>query len=245
MSQEYSVQVAEELPVTFQVAMIASDGWVLASDRRVTLQGPSVKRTTYETKKIHYENQVASAPYGDESAQIARDRIIEELQPNAAKLLTSGFHREMERFAESVWQNEYESQCDDRPEPNKIRAGRERGVIFLAVGGTVIVVLQIGKQSNVSVITTKYIAGDPANPVVFLTERFYEKTHSVSELAVLATYSVAQARRFNVMISGMQALEWHIGQQDAKWLSAEDYELRSQKLEENMAAVMLAAMKTK
>lgn len=115
-------------------------------------------------------------------------------------------------------------------------------MIFTAVGGTNIVILGIGKQSNISVSNTKYVAGDPMNPASYLIERFYEKQYSIDELSVLAAHAVIQSARFNVMVSGMQGLTWRIGEKDAQPLDAADYQSRSQNLERDMMAVVLTAM---
>jgi len=235
MSQEFLFGCEEELPMTFQVAMIGPDGWVLASDGRGTRQGQRTKRTTFETQKIRYDNQVASAPSGDEIAQIARDRIIEELSPDPTKLASSAFHRELERFAERIWE------AESAVGIGKISPGRDRGIIFMAVGSSTILYLGIGKQSNISPSITTCVAGDPHNAGIYFIERYYEK-QPVNQLAVLATHTVTQAARINTMVSGMHAMAWRHGETDAKWLDADDYSLRSQQLERDMLAVMTTAM---
>jgi hypothetical protein len=239
--QECCIETIEGLPVTFQVALIGSDGWVLASDLRATMQGG--RRLTFETEKIRYENRIASAPFGDECAQIARDQIIDKLHPDPATLGTEEFKQTLERFSEKVWEKEYRLQNDGRPQSNKIRPGCERGIIFISADSThKIFILGIGKRSNFVSSVSKYVGGDPMNPASYLIERYYEKGYSVDQLSVLAAHAVVQSSRHNTLISGLQVMSWHAGDTDAKFLDADDYRARSQRLEREMFAVTMAAM---
>jgi hypothetical protein len=232
----------EELPMTFVVGAIGSDGWVLASDGRATVHGGGrTMRSSYETQKLRYENQIATAIFGDECAQIARDRIVEELKPDPTKLFDGLWQRELKGFADRVWQSERRLQNDGRPNRQKLDPTRQRGVLFAAVGCDRMLVLEIGKDSNITIRLTTCVAGDPGNPARFLIERYYEKQH-VDQLAVLATHAIVQSTRFSTWISGLQAVVWHAGESDAAWLDANDYQARSQQLDRDMLAVMTTAM---
>lgn len=243
MSQDERIDsiVGEELPMTYQVAMIGSDGWILASDGQATIQGGLVRRTSYQTQKIRYEDGVASAPFGDECAQITRDRIVAELKPDPNKLAQGAFHRELERFAERVWRAEFRSQNDGRPRDRRIRATRDRGIILLAKGSKSIFILGIGKQSNLSISITQYPAGDPTNPISFIAERYYDKSFTVNQLAVLATHCVVQASRFNALVSGLHGLAWREGEPDAQWLDEPEYIAHSQRLESTFFDALIGA----
>jgi hypothetical protein len=228
--------------MTFQVALIGCDGWVLASDGRGTSEGANARRITFETQKIRYENNVASAPCDDECGQIARDQILEHLEPDPTKFADAAFHRELERFANKIWQSEYDLQCDGREESHKIRPARDRGITFMAVGCKAIYFLAIGKESNLTMSTTKCVSGDPGNASASFVECYYDSEFSISELAILGTHAVVQAARFNTGVFGLHALSWHDGDTGAKWLDSEAYMAQSQKLEREMYEVMVAAM---
>jgi hypothetical protein len=148
------------------------------------------------------------------------------------------FHRELERFAERVWESEYALQCDGRPELSKIRPTRDRGILFMAVESKIIFFLGIGKQSNLSPSTSKFITGDPGNASASFVEGYYDRKYSIDELSVLATHAVVQAARFNFMVSGLHALAWREGDTDAQWLDNVEYQARSQKLERKLLAVI-------
>lgn len=232
--------------MTFQVAMIADDGWLLVSDERALLQGGGLfVRATFDTPKIRYDLGVASAPFGDPCALIVRDRIIEELKPDPRKMSDEKFHRDLERRAEKVWRMEYKSQ---RGKPSqRLSPSRDRGVIFLSRGSKTIFILQIGKTSSLAISTTKYIGGDLGNPARFFTECYYDKARPVAELVMLAAYSVTMANKFNQqMISGLQVLRWQDGAEhdsEADWLDASEYLSRSKMLQDNMAQVIESALK--
>ena len=61
----------EEIPVTFQIGIVGSDGVLLASDRRYTRPGPV--RTTFDADKIKISGNVAYCCSGDDLTQIAAD----------------------------------------------------------------------------------------------------------------------------------------------------------------------------
>jgi hypothetical protein len=235
-------QTVEELPVTFQAAMIASDGWVIASDTRSTLQGGNWKRQTYETDKLVCGNRLVSAVFGDECAMVARERILSELKPSPESLLDSAFRSKMERLTEKIWTKERQTQSGLRRD-TILSPMRIRGILFLAVGQKGIWLLGIGKQSLFSNSTNKYIAGDPTNPAVFLAERYYDKQRTVNELAFLAAHVVTESRRFNTMIDGLRIVGWRENTDDLVEFDEAQYERRSRELDSGMAALMFSAMK--
>ena len=229
--------------MTFQVAMIGSNGWVLASDGRATIQGGI--RSTYQTEKIRYENDVATAPFGDECALIARDRLLVELQPDPAKMNSGDFHHRLARLAEEIWLAEYEAQ-KGRPEANRIRAERERGIIFLCPGINTIFVLGIGKQALVQTSTSRWVAGDSQNSATFVIQRYYDKSYSTDALAMLAAYAVVSAAALNpTMISGLELMLWENGASAAEWLNADDYEVQCKLLDAKISSVIREAMSIK
>jgi hypothetical protein len=103
------------------------------------------------------------------------------------------------------------------------------------------VILGIGKPSNLFTSCTRYI-GDPANPISFMVERYYDERHSVDQLAILATHAVVQAGRFNSMVSGLTAVLWREGKGEVNQLNDMEYIAKSQALEQEMMGVVAMAM---
>jgi hypothetical protein len=230
----------EELPMTFQVAMIGSDGWVLASDGQATTQGGI--RGTYQTDKIRYQQGVASAPFGEDCADLARNRILAELLTAPTTFLNDDFRRKMEVLAEQVWEAEYQSQSDGRSEDRKLSPLRTRGIIFTTALDGPIWHLAIGKQSALLTSTTKYIGGDSLNPARYFIEEYYDQRLSIRDLSLLAAHAVTKAARWNHMVSGLQLLIWRKGESDPEWLNAADHENRSKLLDKELSKIVQKAM---
>jgi hypothetical protein len=211
--------------MTLQVAMLGRDGWVLASDTKGTLQGGGWVRQTYQAQKILYRNGVASAVYGDESAMVARQEIT-DLNPAPKDFDDPAFQQRIAQTAKDVWEREFKTQ--------PISQGRDRGIIFMAVGHKTIWNLAFGKEGLVRFDYSRLITGDPFNPVIFLSERYYQPDHTVSELAILAAHIVVQGRRSNSMVDGLELITWCNGDVDAQWRDASLYEKKSEMLDQDI-----------
>jgi hypothetical protein len=214
------------------MAFVASNGWVLASDRRGILQGGNWKRLSYDTDKIIYRNKVVATFYGDECAIIARDRILNELKLKPDSLVDNDFHPKMETLSRRVWKSEKRSHPALSP-------NRDRGIIFLAVGHKRVFTVAFGRDAVVHSSTTRWIAGDPANPIVYFPERFHDVNASMNEMALLAAYTVVYAKYFNTFgIDGLDIIGWQEGWPDAQWLDAEKYSESAKNLDNQISAIM-------
>jgi hypothetical protein len=222
--------------MTIQVAMIAADGWVLASDRQGAMQGSNWKRHTYETEKIVFRNGVVSAVYGDECAIIARGRILDELKPTPDVISDPDFQKKAEKLAVQVWETEATAFPG-------ISAGRDRGIIFMTVGQKVIRSLAFGKLPVSHSSSTRWIGGDKANVAIFFSERYYDIRLPTMELAVLAAHTVVQAARFNpIGIRGLDLIAWQAGRPEAEILDSAKYEEYSRTLDGTISDAVGQAM---
>jgi hypothetical protein len=230
----------EELPVTLQVAMIASDGWVIASDERSTLQGPGWIRQQHDTDKIAYRSGVASFVWGDECALIAQQRILDELRPIAESIGKPEFRQAARGIAQEVWQSLARSTSF------KLAPEGIRGITFAAVGNKQEMWdLTFGEHSRMIPIDTKRVFGDPANPVIFFSEQYYEKKAKAAELAILASHIVLQGVRYNRMVGGLKVMTWSEPDTAPRVLDSTELTKRSQALEVALADAVRNALITK
>lgn len=221
--------------MTLQVAMLGADGWVLASDTMGTLQGGNWIRQTYQAKKILYHNRVASTVYGDESAMIARQRIVDELNPAPNDFASPEFFERITAKAVNIWETEFKT--------HPISAGRDRGIVFMAAGHKTIWDLTFGKQGVIKFDYSRLVTGDPCNPVIFLSQRYYRQEYTVNQLAFLASHIVVQGRRFNAMIGGLELMTWHEGDAEAQPVDPEPYEKQSATLDQDILDLTVKSMK--
>ena len=185
----------DEMAVTLQVGMVASNGWVLASDQRSTLQGLQWMRQTYQTEKIVCRNDIATLAWGDECALIARQAILDDLKPSRDTIATDAFQEAARERATAVWRQ--------NPEYPKERV---RGVVLASVGHKKIWHLSFGELAVTHDQRSKTVYGDPANPIAFFSEEFHKSERTVDELAVLAAHIVVSGARYNAMIGGLNLI---------------------------------------
>jgi hypothetical protein len=177
--------------MTIQVAMIASDGWVLASDRNAMFP----PRATALTAKIKFSDEWACSFWGDECAQIVSNRLITESASGNLSLSPPDEER-FRALADDTWRKEYESQSR-MAEDHRLAADRRRGVILLTRGQNAIVDLSIGRQSVSRILRTRFVGGDRQNLATYFVERYYSQAATVASLKQLAAHAVLRARDFN------------------------------------------------
>ncbi len=222
--------------MTLQVAMIAANGWVLASDRCGTIQGGNWKRHTYDTEKIIYRNGIVSAVYGDECAIIARGKIFEKIDLKPDDLHEAAIQQEMENIAVGIFKS------DEKTFPGIPASRSVRGVVFIGVRTKTIWTLAFGESALFRPSSTRSFSGDEANPVAFLSERYYDQQRPVTHLAFLAAHTVLQGAKFNHGVGGLDLWMWQDGWSDAKPQDSAQYIKRSKALDAKFSKAMQTAM---
>jgi hypothetical protein len=218
--------------MTLQVGMLASNGWVLASDERSTLQGGEWLRQTYNTDKILCLNGVATLAWVDECAMVARQKILDDLRPTPDIVATDEFQNAARECAKNVWRQHPGYQ------PEKVR-----GVVLASVGHKQIWHLAFGQEAFTQSNASKTVYGDPANPIVFFSEEFYKPERSVDELAFLAAHIVTAGAKYNSMVGGLRLIVWREGTDELKFLDASLFEARSKQFTTELNDLVLNRMR--
>lgn len=184
-SHELEIQ---EMPMTYQLSMVGSDGVVVASDRcEVWGEGPgSLSRTSTRLCKIYLspDMKFAWTFSGSYISNVAAVYLRDYLHDGQMNL------------------------TDDTAEACLRRVGDDAASNFPALNATIngVVVLTSGEsglifRASISRHTVcqrvdngKFISGATQNLAGFLPEQFYKRTRRVDELIVLASYAVWAAK---------------------------------------------------
>lgn len=189
------VPAPDEIPVTFQIGMVGSDGVLLASDRAHTR--PDSVRTTFSAEKLTIISSESSAYCyccaGDDYTQMIADRIcrLEKPEHTSAKeffLLKASLAFEKLRASFDAYST------------------GPSGSIFLACGSEYVDLIRIslhGKQDGLTVekIDNRDFAGDGLNPAAFFIERYLPSGKYVKlpleKLKLIAVHTILMASELN------------------------------------------------
>ncbi len=206
--------------MTLQIAMIGSDGWILASDTRATYQGDDrYIRDTSEERKIEWLDEfgLAYAWAGAPCAQAAARDLRAALKGKKIDPGLSELQDPICGLCNGAWKKEHRRQPFSQQIGQLIVVAPDSPTSFLRV--------EIDKESSVHQVFTKAVTGDGSSPAKFFVERYYDRRSSVEKLKLLSAHTVLMARHFNSMIDGLQMLVCRDGV--VSWLSdSELVELR-------------------
>ena len=189
-----SIEFQDEPTMTLQVALVGTDGIVLASDTKATAGGgPEVPFSsrhlmirTGTTEKILTNDAIICAVSGNAAVvSIAREllrampkRLGGDIEKNLADLLQIETETILENFG--------------------LREHASGQLIVVAPGISKLWEVGFGaKISWVNVFSDRVIGGDRGNPAIFWIERYYSKEKSVDELTMLAAHAVLEGHFLN------------------------------------------------
>jgi 20S proteasome alpha/beta subunit len=191
----------EDIPMTFQVGMVGTDGVLLASDTRMLRQEGC--RTSSEIRKICQLEHPAMAccAAGDDHTMHIRDQFLS-----------------LRRKDRSTPTNELLAQGAN--ERWKFLYGDRSGQPFQHSKGSILVaeysrnipelwMLEFGESHFVAFVGDKILSGDAISPAAFFIERYYRSTAKISELLPLAAHAILMAARLNP--TGVGGLEIVVG----------------------------------
>ena len=190
--------------MTLQIAMMASDGWIIASDKRdfVDPIGPRRFRGIGSLTKMILDQTTGMglAFWGERWASLVGEALIDSYKadwlsnPDLVK-------RDFRRIANSVWEREDLSRrSPGQTEPTLSAAWGYRGLIVGLAGASIpFWTIDVGKNSDVMSQqgTEPILAGDVGNPAIFFAYRYFRQNASVEKLKLLAALVVLVARDFN------------------------------------------------
>ncbi len=181
MPQEYCVD--EEFPVTLQVAFIATDGWLFASDTLETNRHPQ-SRTTRHTRKISYDRKsgLVWLACGDLISRRAADDVAVAYAGGEFSDEYS-FPAKLREIGDNRWRKEADNPA--RKEFPSFRAS-----IFAFPGQSCFWGLEVEAESHTTLIEDKTVIGDRGNSAAFFSEQYYSTEVTVKQLIPLAAHII-------------------------------------------------------
>ena len=194
----------EDTPVTLQVAMVGTDGIVLASDKKTVRSGNDVVRESFRTTKILVDSAqgIAIAHSGNEFSEAVAKQILYDSSPVNEKL----FAAKLQSFASEVWKQDPWQSVDRHGELIIVSKDHLRRILHVSLGPLVIGDRILGAEARPTWIEDKVRAGDRSNPAIFFSECYYDKK-PIADLVFLAAHAVLSGRRFNPLIDGLEVVK--------------------------------------
>lgn len=192
--------------MTFQVALIGSDGYVLASDtKRNEFGGAEQFRFSNTTTKLSFDEQkgLAWCVAGDSSAVLASQKFRELLRNEPGDF--SEIPDLLRRAGESAWRECFAGSSSTR---DNIRVQRRLTIVKSNGEKTKGWTLDLFQTPDCEVFLDKMIAGDAANLASFFPECFYpvwSKRLPVKQLKAIAAATILFGHRLNP--TGVYGLE--------------------------------------
>jgi len=192
---QYTPQITEEVPMTLQVAIVATDGIVVGSDRLIRNTEPylNCKTLTYQGSKIFRDDsrRVMACWSGENPSKEFAKAVIslpdEQLQNLAAlhELADRIFAQESEKFG--------------------VGFGHSEVLLVMARALDRINPVRVQGTSVCFPIYNKVIAGNTALPSVYFVERFFREGLTMEQLTPLIAHMISDAGR--AKDSGVEGLE--------------------------------------
>ena len=183
-----------EVPMTLQIAAVATDGVVLASDQKKNLLVAHSDEpvTSSLVSKIFYseDRQIIAAWSGaDPSMRLARFAIT--IPDSELKSFIA-----IEGHANRIFDEE----------SKKLEMEHMNGEVLIVDGRDLSKVwcVHVQRQSYCDAVISKAIAGHTSNPATYFTERFYEKL-PMKRLVPLLAHTILESAKMNP--SGIEGLE--------------------------------------
>ncbi len=194
--------------MTFQVAMLGSDGFIMASDTKIVREA-EVRSSSSSTKIFsHPKRGLVCACSGQEVSLLAKDRLFETVedtpldQPHMWKVLME--------VAGATWRHCY---GEEAVVPH---IAQEKGTLLVAEfgeQGPKLWTVDIAYTPVCEEVQDKAVAGDRGNPATFILERYFQANSSVDDLSFLAAHTVLLAGQLNsAAIQGLEILICKDGQ---------------------------------
>lgn len=195
-----------DFPMTFQIALSASDGWIIASDtlenrHSGAMSAPALRERSH-VKKLSYD-QTSRTVYtscGDDLAQDAAALMVETYKSLGAEYPhPDDLKKSLEERANKFW---HESQAARRR-----RSPAYRRLVFIFGHCRPFWTVELGNKCSVKWFYDRVYNGDPNNPAKFFIEKYYDPQNdqSVRELLPLVAHTIEMGAAINR--SGIGGLE--------------------------------------
>jgi hypothetical protein len=184
----------EDTPVTLQVALVGTDGIVLASDKRTVYLDEVTTSGTTSKILVDESGSFALAYAGHEISQVIARRILEK----PALLESRGPLIELEKLAEAIYKEQITEDSQDFRTDSQLLIVQRKDLSRFHV-------LHMNRKKWLSEPRAdKAIIGHATNTACFFTEEYYSKA-PVAALKLLAAHTIIAAAKRNP--SGIEGLE--------------------------------------
>jgi hypothetical protein len=184
----------EDTPVTLQVALVGTDGIVLASDKK-TVYLDDVTTTSMTSKILVDDSRTLALAYaGHEISQLVARRVLEK--PSA--LESKGPLIEVEKLAEAIYKEQI---TEDSP---YFRTDSQLLIVQRKDLSRFHVLRMDRKKWLAELRDTREVTGHATNTACFFTERYYRKA-PVAALKLLVAHTIITAGKISP--SGIEGLE--------------------------------------
>jgi hypothetical protein len=187
----------EEVPTTFQVGIVCSDGILLASDQKVTYSGGY--RNSANSLKIRYKDGniaccAGGGPYPDMAAESAINDYREQQHAD-----------DIGEFMDRLCKEAMDVAKNDHEVPDS-ELNRQQGTILIAQRVAkktalwrVDVQTRGSRSHRIARIRDRCFSGDEANSACFFTERYRGQSwlRPMDDLLFLAAHTVYMANKVN------------------------------------------------
>jgi len=189
----------EDTPMTLQVALVGTDGIVLASDRKTVISG-NVNQSSDRSKILFDPGQEIAIAHShcEISKKVAR-LILSSNAPMKERLSA----QKLRSFASEAWDQEAWKSLDMHGEliiVSKADLGQILYVNLKPFVSANTLVLDADRE----VTRDKICAGDSLNSAIFFSERYHEQK-PIAELVFLAAHVIRSGHRLNS--GGIDGLE--------------------------------------
>jgi hypothetical protein len=228
-----------EFPVTFQVALGASNGWIIASDTKANHYAgfssmPNLRETNH-TRKISYhkKTQTAYTSCGDFIMREACRDVIEMYEHEFGDQYPDdwdAFQTRLRAVGDAAWKREH----------GKTSPPQYRCAIFAFNNRRPFWMLQLPhprqKASEVGSAYDRLFNGDHTNPAKFFIERYHNQELPVRSLLPLVAHTILMGGELNPSgVGGLEILfcenntivDWRFGSDELKKLAARSEEMSS------------------
>jgi hypothetical protein len=194
----------EDTPVTLQVALVGTDGIVLASDRKTVLRGNGLVDRSFLTSKILIDSAqgLTIAHSGHQFSEEFAELIQADDSPVEARLS----RQKLDTFASEVWKRGASQSLDRQGELIIVWKDDLSRVLHVDLSPLIIGPTIAGARAKPRWITDKVCAGHASNPAIFFSQHYYEKK-PIADLVFLAAHIVLSGRPHNPLIDGLEVVK--------------------------------------
>ena len=195
--------------MTFQIGLVGTDGFVIASDRKAHFAQRTRWGASTDKLSVSEENGIITAFSIDDIALNVSSDLVRLEIPMGAQ--TETVRALLKEASDKSWKTHIPKKRDGTPGSNTVSkvifgCGKNSNSLWL---------VDVQESSVVRRIEDRCFAGDQINPAVYFAERYYAPgsgLRPINELIFVATHTVLMGAPLNNAIEGLQLAICRVGQ---------------------------------